>query len=179
MHPFTFPAHAAPPFPLVRRLRRRTLSFLTCYLVWRLRPAPPGHPPKYLVLVGGWAWLGGSGKSAGFGSETEFEGCQDIRWKAGLLPEPIRIICALGARAGCGPHHGTKTRDRGVVCYVTSFGAEKRPSRATPLRTACPPTHQRLCWLWPVWTRDSEELPTPLAQERCHFAETSQDPGIL
>eukprot|EP00661_Eupelagonemidae_sp_cell13_P024117 gene24117-biopygen1326 len=33
---------------------------------------------------------------------------RDSRWKARLLPGAIRIICAPGARAGCGPDRGTK-----------------------------------------------------------------------
>eukprot|EP00661_Eupelagonemidae_sp_cell13_P020066 gene20066-biopygen23532 len=33
---------------------------------------------------------------------------RDRRWKARLHPEAIRIICAPGARAGCGPDRGAK-----------------------------------------------------------------------
>eukprot|EP00661_Eupelagonemidae_sp_cell13_P024219 gene24219-biopygen19403 len=40
---------------------------------------------------------------------TTLRVARDSLWKARLLPDANRIICAPGAHAGCGPYHGAKT----------------------------------------------------------------------
>eukprot|EP00661_Eupelagonemidae_sp_cell13_P011304 gene11304-biopygen6356 len=61
---------------------------------------------------------------------------RDSRWKARLLPDANRIICAPGAHAGCGPDRGAKTefygQRRGYAVKNDKNGPPPPPPCAPP-----------------------------------------------